>query len=321
MELNTARPQDAWLQLSVVIPVYNEADNLAHLYERLQKTLAAHYTGYEIIFVNDGSTDTSMAEILKLAALDPSVRYIDLSRNFGHQCAIAAGLRFCVGKAVVVMDADLQDPPELIGEMQQRMNEGWDVVYARRRQRKGESWMKIMTARLFYRLLSSITSIKIPHDTGDFRMMTRKVVRALNQMPEHHKFVRGLVAWVGFRQTYVWYQRAARRNGKSSYSYRKMWRLAVDAITGFSTVPLKLATYLGFFISTIAFMLILYTLYARFFTTNYVQGWASIMISVLFIGGVQLICMGLIGEYLARMDANIRQRPPYIIHDTNIEPV
>jgi polyisoprenyl-phosphate glycosyltransferase len=304
--------------LSVIIPVYNEELNVPLLYERLVEVVKKLNMTYEFVFVNDGSRDYTLEKLRSLAALDSHVKYIDLSRNFGHQIAVTAGLNFSNGKRVVIIDADLQDPPELIAEMYKKMNEGWNVVYARRRRRKGESFFKLITARVFYRLLKSITSVDIPVDTGDFRIMDRKVVEVLNRMPEQHKFIRGMVSWVGFKQTYIEYDRDQRHSGKTGYTFSKMLRFAIDGITGFSNIPLKMATWLGFGISFVSFLLIIYALYARFISGNYVQGWASIMISISFIGGIQLICLGLIGEYIIRMDANLRQRPLYIINDTNV---
>lgn len=303
----------------VVIPVFNEENNVVLLYERLRTVVTSMGKTYRFLFVNDGSRDNTLLMLKELASKDKHVKYIDLSRNFGHQIAVTAGLHFSKGKRVVIIDADLQDPPELISEMNQKMDEGWNVVYARRKQRKGESVFKRITARLFYRLLKNITSVDIPVDTGDFRMMDWKVVEVINRMPEHHKFIRGMVSWVGFKQTWVEYDRDQRHSGKTGYTFSKMLRFAIDGITGFSNVPLKFATWLGFGISFVSFLLILYTLYARFVSGNYVQGWASIMISILFIGGIQLICLGLIGEYIIRMNDNLRQRPLYIINDTNVE--
>jgi glycosyltransferase involved in cell wall biosynthesis len=305
------------VDLVVVIPVFNEEQNVTPLYERLLGVMKSLNKSYRFIFVNDGSRDNTLINLKELASKDQQVKYIDLSRNFGHQVAVTAGLHFSKGKRVVIIDADLQDPPELIADMEKKMNEGWNVVYARRRQRKGESFFKRFTARVFYRLLKSITSVDIPVDTGDFRMMDWKVVEVLNRMPEQHKFIRGMVSWVGFKQTYVEYDRDQRHSGKTGYTFSKMLRFAIDGITGFSNIPLKVATWIGFSISGISFLLILYTLYARFVTRDYVEGWASLMISILFIGGIQLICLGLIGEYIIRMDANLRQRPLYIINDTN----
>jgi len=302
----------------VVIPVFNEENNVDLLYDRLQGVMKSMNKTYRFVFVNDGSRDNTLQKLKDLASKDPHVKYIDLSRNFGHQVAVTAGLHFSEGKRVVIIDADLQDPPELIVEMEQKKNEGWNVVYARRKQRKGESFFKRLTARVFYRLLKSITSVDIPVDTGDFRMMDWKVVEVLNRMPEQHKFIRGMVSWVGFKQTYVEYDRDQRHSGKTGYTFKKMLRFAIDGITGFSNVPLKVATWMGFGFSIVSFLLIIYALYARFISKDYVPGWASIMISISFIGGIQLICLGLIGEYIIRMDSNLRRRPLYIINETNV---
>ncbi|MCA8832427.1 glycosyltransferase family 2 protein [Hymenobacter pini] len=310
------------MDLSVIIPIYNEEANIAALHERLSNVLDGMPLpgGYEFIFINDGSRDQSLALIQTLAARDKRVRYIDFSRNFGHQIAVTAGLDLSVGEAVVIIDADLQDPPELIPQLYQKLREGYEVVYAKRRSRQGESAAKKLTAKLFYRLLASITNISIPVDTGDFRIITRKVVDALKQMPEQNKFIRGQISWIGYRQTYLEYDRAERAGGATGYTYRKMIRLALDGITGFSDAPLKAATISGFLVSAIAFLVMLYTLYSRFVSGNYQPGWASLMISILFLGGVQLIAVGIIGEYIARLSANVRQRPLYIISDTNIRP-
>lgn len=304
--------------LSIIVPVYNEASSIPTLYQRIKNVLINLACSYEIIFVNDGSRDTSLTLIKDLATSNSEVKFIDFSRNFGHQIAVSAGLEFSSGARIVIIDADLQDPPEMIASMYEKMSEGWNVVYARRVQRKGENFLKLLTAKVFYRLLKGLTSTHIPVDTGDFRMIDRNVANAVLQMPERHKFLRGMISWVGFKQTYLEYVRDSRYAGKSGYSFRKMLRFAMDGITGFSNLPLKLATVFGFIFSAIAFLLILYTLYARFISNDYVQGWASIMISILFIGGVQLICVGLIGEYLIRMDANLKQRPLFIINETNI---
>lgn len=308
------------VDISVIIPVFNEEKNIQPLYDRLSGVVNKLNVSSEFIFINDGSRDETLRLVTDLARTHSNVKFIDFSRNFGHQLAVTAGLHFCKGQRIVIIDADLQDPPELILEMYQKMNEGFNVVYAKRRKREGESFFKLITAKIFYRLMARVTSIDIPLDTGDFRMMDRKVTDVLNKMPEQHKFIRGMVSWVGFRQTYIEYDRDRRHSGETGYTFRKMLRFAVDGITGFSNLPLKIATFFGFVFSSISFLLILYAIYARFFSDTYVQGWASIMISVLFIGGVQLICLGLIGEYLIRMDANVRQRPPYIVNDTNITP-
>jgi glycosyltransferase involved in cell wall biosynthesis len=306
------------VDLSVIIPIYNEEANIPTLYERLRGVLDPMGLRYEFIFINDGSRDQSLQLVQTLALRDERVRFIDFSRNFGHQIAVTAGLDLAAGEAVVIIDADLQDPPELIVPLYQKLREGYEVVYAKRRSRQGESAAKKLTAKLFYRILASITNISIPVDTGDFRIISRKVVDALKQMPEQNKFIRGQISWIGYRQTYVEYDRAERAGGETGYTYRKMIRLALDGITGFSDAPLKAATIGGFIVSGVAFLVMLYTLYARFVSGDYQPGWASLMVSILFLGGVQLIAVGIIGEYIARLSANVRQRPLYIISDTNI---
>ncbi|UOQ98182.1 glycosyltransferase family 2 protein [Hymenobacter sp. 5317J-9] len=311
------------MELSVIIPIYNEEPNIDELYRRLLSVLEpmALPGGFELIFINDGSRDRSLALLMNLATRDPRVRYIDLSRNFGHQIAVTAGLDRAAGEAVVIIDADLQDPPELIPLLRQKMLEGYEVVYAKRRSRQGDSVAKKLTARVFYRILASITHISIPVDTGDFRIISRKVVDGLRLMPEQNKFIRGQISWIGYRQTYIEYDRAERAGGETGYTYRKMIRLALDGITAFSDVPLKVATITGFLVSGVAFLVGLYTLYARFFSHDYQPGWPSLMVSILFLGGVQLISVGIIGEYMARLSANVRQRPLYLISDTNLPPV
>ena len=306
------------MQLSVVIPIYNEEANIPALYQRLRTVGEQMGVSYELIFVNDGSRDRSLELLRTLAAQHPQVRYIDFSRNFGHQIAVTAGLDLSRGEAVAIIDADLQDPPELLPALYQKLHQGYEVVYAKRRRRQGESAAKKLTAKLFYRLLTRITHISIPVDTGDFRVISRKVVEALKRMPEQNKFIRGQISWIGYRQTYLDYDRAERAGGATGYTYRKMLRLALDGITGFSDVPLKVATVSGFAVSGVAFLVVLYTLYARFVTHDYQPGWASLMVSILFLGGVQLIAVGIIGEYLSRLSTNVRQRPLYIISDTNI---
>lgn len=311
------------MELSIIIPIYNEETNIDELYRRLLSVLEpmALPTGFELIFVNDGSRDQSLPMLLHLAARDARVRYIDFSRNFGHQIAVTAGLDRAAGNAVAIIDADLQDPPELIPLLYQKMLEGYEVVYAKRRSRQGESTAKRLTARLFYRILAKITHISIPVDTGDFRIISRKVVEGLRLMPEQNKFIRGQISWIGYRQTFIEYDRAERAGGETGYTYRKMIRLALDGITAFSDAPLKAATLTGFAVSTIAFLVGVYTLYSRFVSHDYQPGWASLMISILFLGGVQLISVGIIGEYIARLSANVRQRPLYLISDTNIPQV
>ena len=308
------------MDLSIVIPIYNEEMNLPALYARLAAMLDAQPWQAEVIFVNDGSHDHSLAIMQDLAVRDPRMHFITFSRNFGHQIAITAGLDLSRGAAVVVMDGDLQDPPELLPELYQKLHEGYEVVYAKRRSRQGESAIKLFTAKMFYRILAGITSVNIPLDTGDFRIVSRKVVRALQQMPEQNKFIRGQIAWIGYRQTFLEFDRSERAGGEPGYTYSKLIRLALDGITSFSDLPLRLASIGGFAVSGVAFVVMLYALYARFFLQNYGVGWPSLIVSVLFLGGVQLMAIGVIGEYMARLGANSRQRPLYIIDETNLPP-
>nr|WP_230687983.1 glycosyltransferase family 2 protein [Hymenobacter ruricola] len=306
--------------MSVIIPIYNEETNIDELYRRLLSVLEPMVlaNGFELIFVNDGSRDRSLPMLKALAARDLRVHYLDFSRNFGHQIAVTAGLDHSQGGAVVIIDADLQDPPELITDLYAKLGQGYDVVYAKRRSRQGESYAKKLTAKVFYRLLARITHVSIPVDTGDFRIISRRVVRTLRQMPEQHKFLRGQIAWVGFRQTFLEYDRAERAGGQTGYTYRKMLSFALDGITSFSDAPLKAATLMGFTVSGVAFLLMLYTLYSRLVWHDYEPGWASLMMSILFLGGVQLIALGVIGEYVARLSANVRQRPLYIIAESDL---
>ena len=306
------------MQISIVIPIYNESGNIPVLYSRLKNVVSSLVSDYELVFVNDGSKDNSIEHIKKLSSEDKKVKYINFSRNFGHQVAVSAGIDKATGKAIVIIDADLQDPPELIPEMYKKHKEGFEVVYAKRKNRKGESALKLLTAKMFYHILAKITSVEIPLDAGDFRIIDRKVADVLKQMPEQEKFLRGQIAWAGFNQTFVEYDRDERHSGKTGYPYRKMFRFALDGITSFSNLPLKFSTFAGFFVSAIAFVLMLYALYSRFILKDYVQGWTSLMLSVLFIGGIQLICVGIIGEYISRMSNNIRKRPMYIVKETNI---
>lgn len=304
--------------LSVIVPCYNEEANVQRLYDRLSAVMAALAKPYELIFVNDGSRDRTMELIRALAEKDARVRFICLSRNFGHQIAVTAGLDASLGQRIAIIDADLQDPPELIGEMMAKMDEGYEVVYARRRQRKGDSWLKKFTARIFYRILARITSVEIPVDTGDFRLIDRKIVEVLKKMPEQQKYLRGQIAWAGFRQTYVEFDRDGRAGGKTGYTVSKMLRLAMDGITSFSDFPLRFATMAGFVVSGLSFLIILYALISYFILGDTVRGWTSMLVSVMFIGGIQLIAIGIIGEYISRLSANVRNRPLYIVMDSNI---
>ncbi|MDW7967750.1 MAG: glycosyltransferase family 2 protein [Thermoanaerobaculum sp.] len=300
------------VDLSVVVPVFNEEENLPELHRRLSQVLAGLVHSWEVLFVDDGSRDRSWEIIRQLAEQDPHVRGLRFSRNFGHQMAFAAGLDHARGEAVVIMDADLQDPPELIPQLLAKHREGFEVVYAVRTARHGESLFKKLTASLFYRLLVRITAVHIPLDTGDFRLMGRRAVEAFRRLPERHRFTRGLVAWLGFRQTGVPYERAPRYKGSTKYPLRKMVRFALDAITSFSHVPLQVATWLGFLVSAFAFVYILVVLALKFAGVSW-PGYTSLMAAILFLGGVQLTMVGLLGEYVGRIYDEVKQRPLYLV--------
>jgi len=307
--------------LSIVLPVLNEEAVLKIAYERLKKVAASLPGTCEFIFIDDGSTDNSLAVLEGLAQADQQVKVISFSRNFGHQIAITAGCDHCTGQYVVIMDCDLQDPPELIPALIAKAQEGYDVVYAMRRTRAAETWFKRMTAFIFYRLFAKLTNIQMPLDTGDFRLINRKVLLTLRGLKERNRFMRGLVSWVGFKQTGVSYDRDARPAGATKFHLMKMMNFSLDGIISFSTVPLKLASFLGLIISVLSFFLGLYFICMKIFTNTLVQGWLSLLISILFIGGVQLIFLGIIGEYLGRIYDEVKQRPLYVINKKdNIEP-
>lgn len=305
-------------KISVIIPIYNESGIINQLYERLLTAVLTITNDYEFIFVNDGSKDDSFNEILDLAAKDDKVLYIDFSRNFGHQIAVSAGLRNVSGDCTVIIDGDLQDPPELIPELFEAYQNGFDVVYAKRKKRDGETYLKKLTSKWFYRTLSYITSFDIPLDTGDFRLISKKVVDALNQMPEQNKFLRAQIAWLGFKDTSVVFNRDSRKIGTSGYSYGKLLKMAIDGITGFSDKPLLFVSRLGLLFSLVSFIIIIYALVTYFVFNQEVTGWTSLIISTMFIGGIQLISVGVIGEYIARINSDVKKRPLYIVNKTNI---
>ena len=307
------------MDLSIVIPIYNEELNINLLYNRLLVVVNKMNISYEFIFINDGSKDKSLQLIEAIAITNPCVKFIDFSRNFGHQIAVTAGIDVSVGDRVAIIDADLQDPPELIIDMYNKMDEDYQVVYAKRKNRKGENFLKKFTAKLFYRILAKITAIDIPVDTGDFRIIDRKVVDVLKKMPEQEKYLRGQISWIGFNQTFVEYDRDQRLGGTTGYTYKKMFKFALDGITSFSDFPLKFASISGFVVSGIAFFVMLYSLYSKFVLNDVVPGWTSIMLSIMFIGGIQLICVGIIGEYISRIGNNIKKRPLYIVKKSNIK--
>jgi dolichol-phosphate mannosyltransferase len=300
---------------SIVAPIFNEVENLPELYRRVKEVMESSGETWEFLLVDDGSTDGSTDKIRELAEADKRVRPVIFARNFGHQIAVTAGLDYACGEAVVIIDADLQDPPEVILELAEKWRAGYDVVYAVRAERVGESWFKKFTASLFYRIILRITDVKIPLDTGDFRLIDRKVVNVMKTMRERHRFLRGMAAWVGFKQIGVEYKRAARLSGVTKYPFRKMLRLALNAITSFSYFPLQVATYIGFVAAGIAILAIPVVIYMRITGSQAFFGQATTLISVLFLGGVQLISLGILGEYIGRLYDEAKGRPLYIVRE------
>jgi dolichol-phosphate mannosyltransferase len=296
--------------------VFNEQDGLPELYRRVKAVLVGTGVSHEVIFVNDGSRDGSWDRILSLASEDRQVKAVNLSRNFGHQVAITAGINVSSGATVVVMDSDLQDPPELIPTLYEKYRAGFDVVYAQRRKRDGESWFKRLTATLFYRLIRRMTTIDIPVDTGDFRLMSRRVVDDLRRLQEQSRFVRGLVTWVGYNQTPVLYDRERRYGGETKYPISKMMKFALDGITGFSSQPLRLASHLGLLCAagSLALMVAL-AVFKIIGGTGLIPGWTSLAVAVLFLGGLQLLAIGILGEYVGRIYEEVKHRPLYLVRD------
>ena len=295
---------------TIIAPIYNEVENIPVLYARVSEVMEQTGEPWEIVMVDDGSSDGSTAIILDLESRNENVKPVIFARNFGHQIAVTAGLDYSKGDAVVIIDADLQDPPEVILDLIQKWKEGYEVVYATRSKREGESWFKLFTAAAFYRLIQLVTDVNIPMDTGDFRLLDRKVVQVLNQMREKHRFLRGMSVWVGFKQTGVEYERKERYAGETKYPLKKMIRFASDAITGFSYFPLQLAMYLGFIAAGLSIIAIPVVLIFRLAGSQ-----ALTLIAVLFLGGVQLISLGLLGEYIGRLYDEAKDRPLYIVRE------
>jgi glycosyltransferase involved in cell wall biosynthesis len=306
------------VKYSIIAPIYNEIDNLQELIRRLTEVMEKTDEKWELVLVDDGSTDGSTDQIRKLALEHDFVHPVIFARNFGHQIAVTAGLDYAQGEAVVIIDADLQDPPELILEMIEKWKEGYQVVYAVRTEREGESWFKRTTAALFYRVIYKITDVDIPLDTGDFRLLDRKIVDVMGTMRERHRFLRGMAAWVGFRQIGVPYKRSARFAGETKYPLSKMIKLALTAITSFSYFPLQLATYVGFVCAGISILSIPVVIILRSVSEQVFLGQASTLIAVLFLGGVQLICLGILGEYIGRIYDEAKGRPLYIVNDQGL---
>ncbi len=301
--------------ISIVAPIFNEAENIPELYRRIRDVLDSTGDPWELLMVDDGSTDGSTDLIREYHAQDPRVVPVIFARNFGHQIAVTAGLDYARGDAVVIIDSDLQDPPEVILDLLAKWREGYEVVYAVRAEREGETWFKTFTASLFYRLIYRITDVDIPLDTGDFRLLDRKVVEVLKTMRERHRFLRGMSVWVGFRQTGVTYKRAARYAGETKYPLRKMLKFAMDAITSFSYFPLQLAMYVGFISAGLSILAIPVVIVMRLAGSQAFFGQATTLIAVLFLGGVQLISLGILGEYVGRLYDEAKGRPLYIVSE------
>ncbi|HVF75637.1 MAG TPA: glycosyltransferase family 2 protein [Acidimicrobiales bacterium] len=302
--------------LSVVAPVYCEEEGIASFYERTTRAVEAidPPVDHELVFVNDGSTDDTLSVLRKLADDDSRVRIVDLSRNFGHQVAITSGMDHARGDAVVVIDADLQDPPEVIADMVEKWRDGFKVVYGVRTRRSGETGFKVLTAKYFYRLLNRISDTNLPLDSGDFRLLDKQVIQALCEIREENRYIRGLVAWIGFAQTGVYYERDPRYAGESKFTVRKMLRFAADAVTSFSEKPLRFATQVGLFVTTCTLLLALWIIASRVLSPQgSFPGFASLMVVVLFLGGVQLLSIGLLGEYVGRIYRESKRRPLYIV--------
>ena len=304
------------VELSIVVPLYNEESNIHYLFERLLVVLKGMKTTYEIVCVNDGSKDNTLMCLIDQHKSNPAIKVVNLARNFGKEVALTAGLDYATGAAIIPIDADLQDPPELIEKLVAKWREGYDVVYATRRSRQGESWLKRHSATAFYRTIGRMSRVSIPPNTGDFRLLDRRVVEALKQMPERTRFMKGLFAWVGFKQTSVLFDREPRFQGKTTWNYWKLWNFAIDGITSFSFLPLKVWGYVGLIISFLSLLYAAFLVIRTLISGIDVPGYASLMVAVLFLGGIQLLTLGIIGEYLARVYEEVKSRPLYLVRES-----
>lgn len=302
-------------ELAILVPMFNEAAVVDRLFDRLRRVLDRIGLSYEIIVINDGSSDETLARVIAHRAKDPAIKIISLSRTFGKDIALSAGLDHTRGRAVVPLDADLQDPPELIEEMVALWREGYDVVYATRKRRPGDSWLKRTTAHFFYRVFEAIADVPIPRDTGDFRLLDRRVVDVMVRLPERTRFMKGLFAWVGFKQTAIYYEREPRLAGGTKWNYWRLWNFAMDGITSFSSVPLKIWSYFGFVISLFAFLYAVVLAVKKLLNDVNVPGYTSLMVVVLFLGGIQLITLGILGEYMGRVYNEVKGRPLYVVRE------
>jgi polyisoprenyl-phosphate glycosyltransferase len=303
------------VEISVIIPLYNESSSIEYLFARLIPVLQQLNTNYEIICINDGSTDNTLEQLVEFNQQDPTIKIVNLSRNFGKEIALTAGLDYAIGSAVIPLDADLQDPPELIAQLITKWREGYDVVYAVRRSRQGETWLKKISARAFYRTIGSMSRVPIPANTGDFRLLDRRVVEAMKKLPERTRFMKGLFAWVGYKQTSILFDRESRHCGKTSWNYWKLWNFALDGIISFSFLPLKVWSYVGTSISLISLMYALMLVVRTLIFGVDVPGYASLMVAILFLGGIQLITLGVLGEYLGRVYEEVKGRPLYLVRE------
>ncbi|NRD76687.1 glycosyltransferase family 2 protein [Bacillus sp. BRMEA1] len=301
--------------ISIVVPMYFEEEVAEECYNRLKAVMDAHQMNYEFVFVNDGSTDRTLEILQTIAENDFRAKIIDFSRNFGHQTAVTAGIDFANGDAIVVIDADLQDPPELIPVLVAKWREGYDVVYAKRKTRKGETWFKLLTAKYFYQFLNYMSDIDIPKDTGDFRIIDRSVAEVFKRMTERNRFVRGMISWIGFRQTYIEYERDERFAGETKYPLKKMIKFASDGIVAFSTKPLRLVMTLGLISVLISVLVLIYALVVKLFGHQVQAGWTSLMVAITFFSGIQLLGVGIVGQYVARIYDESKNRPIYIVKD------
>jgi len=308
------RAPDLMPSISVVAPAYNEQEVIEEFHSRVTAVLAGLGCDYEIVLVNDGSRDDTLAMMHTLRARDPHLTVVDLSRNFGKEIALSAGLDYTKGEVVVVLDSDLQDPPELIPQMLETWREGYEVVYGMRAEREGETWFKKLTARHFYRLIKKVSRVDIPKDTGDFRLMSRRAVEALSRLREEHRFMKGLFAWVGFPSKAMLYKRDARAAGCTKWNYWKLWNFAIEGITSFTVAPLKVSTYLGLLVAVLALAYAVFVIWKALVYSDPVRGYPSLMTVILFLGGVQLISVGLLGEYVGRIFNEVKRRPLYLVN-------
>lgn len=303
------------IEISIVVPLYNESDNIEYLFTRLITVVEEIGASYEVICINDGSKDNTLDKLLQLHQQNSTIKIINLARNFGKEIALTAGLDYARGAAVIPIDADLQDPPELIKQLIVKWKEGYDVVYATRRSRQGETWLKEITAKAFYQTIAKMSPVAIPANTGDFRLLDRKVVEAIKQLPERTRFMKGLFAWVGYKQTSILFDRQVRYAGRSTWNYWKLWNLAIDGITSFSLLPLKIWSYIGVAISLISLFYALFLIVRTLLFGIDVPGYASLMVAILFLGGIQLITLGVLGEYLGRVYEEVKGRPLYLVRE------